>query len=208
MYLGGAYTNEQIANFLKKSSLDYEYLDDPYSECAADIADGKVIGWLNGRSEFGPRALGARSILANPLKLGMKDTLNAKIKFRESYRPFAPAILRENLEKFVSCNADLSSMVMTIDAPKSLVNKIPEAVHFDGTTRVQSVRPSKNKNGFYDLLKQVEKRMGFGAVINTSFNLAGEPIVDTPADAVRTFYTSGIDVLYLENIKLKKNGFK
>lgn len=204
MYLGKSYSNDQIIDTLEKYSINYKYYDDPYTECANDIAEGKIIGWLNGRSEFGPRALGARSILANPHKIGMKNTLNAKIKFRESYRPFAPAILKEDLDSFINTNADLSAMMFTIDAPDRLIKKIPEAIHFDGTTRVQRVDKGLDNYGFYTLLTEVKKQVSLGAVINTSFNLAGEPIVDSPTDAIRTFYSSGIDVLYLENIKIKK----
>jgi len=204
MYLGRAFDNKNIIKLLNNCDINYEIVNSPTKDCARLLKKGLVIGWFQGRAEFGPRALGHRSILANPQIKGMKDILNSKIKFRESYRPFAPAILKEDFDEYYESNIDFSYMTFTIDVPENLAKIIPEAVHFDGTARVQTVTKQSNSN-FYDLLKEIKKDIGIGSVINTSFNLANEPIVDSPSDAIRTFFSSGIDVLYMNNIKLVKN---
>ncbi|NEO82891.1 MAG: hypothetical protein F6J87_01325 [Spirulina sp. SIO3F2] len=204
MYLGRSFEPAEIKKSLDICGVSYTELSDPTIGCASAIAEGKVVGWFQGRSEFGPRALGHRSILANPQAAEMKDILNAKIKFRESYRPFAPAILESELNDSGLDNTHLPYMTFTVDVPSDLARKIPGAVHFDGTARVQSVSHD-NSPLFAGLLDQVQHQNGFGAVINTSFNLAGEPIVDSPHDAIRTFYSSGIDTLYLGNFKLEKS---
>lgn len=203
MYLGKSFGSQQTREMLQICGVDFEEIADPAADCANAIAAGSVVGWFQGRSEFGPRALGHRSILASPGIAHMKDTLNAKIKFRESYRPFAPAVLKSDLESYYSSEKQFPFMTFTLDVPRVLAKKIPEAVHFDGTARIQSVSESCSKS-FHDLLTEVRKVSGIGAVINTSFNLSGEPIVDSPLDAVRTFYSSGIDVLYLGEYKLSK----
>lgn len=203
MYLGRSFDSSKIKEMLMACGVAHKELSDPAADCAGSIADGLVVGWLQGRSEFGPRALGHRSILASPRVARMKDILNAKIKFRESYRPFAPAILKSELEKYYRSRIQFPYMTFTVDVPSELAVQIPEAVHFDGTARVQSVTEADSKS-FYNLLNEVKKISGVGAVINTSFNLSGEPIVDSPYDAIRTFYSSGLDVLYLENFKLTK----
>lgn len=204
MYLGKSFDASQIKKTLQICGVAHKELSDPTADCANSIADGLVVGWFQGRSEFGPRALGHRSILASPRVANMKDILNAKIKFRESYRPFAPAILKADLERYYSSKIQFPYMTFTVDIPSKLAAKMPEAVHFDGTARVQSVS-EKDSDSFYGLLNEVRKISGIGAVINTSFNLSGEPIVDSPYDAIRTFYSSGIDALYLGNFKLTKN---
>jgi carbamoyltransferase len=204
MYLGRSFTKENIIETLNNCGINYEEVKNHTNDCAQLLKKGYVIGWFQGRSEFGPRALGHRSILANPQTTGMKDTLNKKIKFRESYRPFAPAILQEDFDKYYESKIDFSYMTFTVDVPPDLAKLIPEAVHFDGTARVQTVKQQSDSN-FYELLSEIKKVNGIGAVINTSLNLANEPIVDSPSDAIRTFFSSGIDVLYMENIKLVKS---
>lgn len=173
-------------------------------KAANDLIAGKIVGWFQGRSEFGPRALGNRSILANPRISGMKSHLNKQIKFRESYRPFAPAILESSFPVIYNKDIDLTKMTITVPVPSNQMANFPEAIHSDGTSRVQIV--SKKSNLFSQLLEEIELQEGHGSLINTSFNLQGEPIVDSPADAIRTFYSSGIDVLYMGNIRISKNG--
>jgi len=202
-YLGRGYTNGQIKQVLKMSGLPYKRVKDQAKDCAGELARGRVVAWFQGRAEFGPRALGHRSILANPRIRNMKIILNAKIKFRESYRPFAPAMLPEESQVITRNRSDLGYMTFTLKVPSKLAKRYPEAVHFDGTTRVQSVN-RKNSPLFHRLLCFLRKVSGVGAVINTSFNLANEPIVDSPLDAIRSFISSGIDVLYLHQFKLSK----
>ena len=205
MYLGKSFTPGQVKDTLDLSGVSYTEIDDPLADCARSISNGLVVGWFQGRSEYGPRALGHRSILANAKKDNMKEILNAKIKFRESFRPFAPALLESDFADYYSSNIRFPYMTFTIDVPQGLEKHIPEAVHLDGTARVQEVQDI-DSSSFAGLLSQVKNEIGIGAVINTSFNLAGEPIVDSPFDAIRTFYSSGIDVLYIENFKLGKVG--
>lgn len=203
MFLGNAFSKNFVQKELKNFGIKYKKIKNHYKDCARELQKGKVIGWFQGRAEFGPRALGARSIIANPKKKGMKDKLNSKIKFREKYRPFAPSVLDKSFYKYHDkVSADLSSMTFTIDVPKKLKYFIPEAVHFDNTSRVHLV--DKNNLSLHRLLVEIEKINNFGAVINTSFNLSGEPNVDTPSDALRTFFSSGIDLLYIENFKIEK----
>jgi carbamoyltransferase len=203
MLLGMSYNSKFIEKSLKKFGIRFKKLKNQFKDCAEDIKKGKIVGWFQGRSEFGPRALGSRSILANPNIKGMKNLLNSKIKFRESFRPFAPSILENSFKKYYGkTTADLTSMTFTVDIPKKLKKFLPEAVHFDNTSRVHLV--NKSNISFFKLLTEIEKKNNFGAVINTSFNLSGEPNVETPSDAIRTFFSSGIDILYIENYKIEK----
>ena len=204
MFLGNSYSTAVIEDELKKFGIKYKKINNHYRDCANELKKGKIIGWFQGRSEFGPRALGSRSILANPGIKGMKDKLNSKIKFREKFRPFAPSILEKSFYRYFNkINADLTSMTFTINIPKELKELIPEATHFDNTSRIHLV--NKLNISLFPLLSEVEKKTNIGAVINTSFNLSGEPNVETLSDALRTFFSSGIDVLYIENFKIVKN---
>jgi carbamoyltransferase len=202
MYLGKKWSNDEIKNELKDNLLSFKVIENVDKEVAKDINQELIVGHFRGRAEFGPRALGARSILACPRTLGMKDKLNSRIKFREDYRPFAPAIsATENVhEKFNSVN--LEYMTVTIPVKECDVKNFPEACHFDNTSRVQIVNNSNRIIG--GVLKELKNLSGHGSSINTSFNLKGEPIVDSPKDALRTFFSSGMDVLYLENFKISK----
>jgi carbamoyltransferase len=164
----------------------------------------KVIGFFTGKSEFGPRALGGRSIIASPIKKNMKDIVNSKIKFRESFRPFAPVIRDIDLEKyFFVGTGNYEFMNYVIKARPILKKLAPAIVHEDGTSRVQVLRKGTNKK-LYNLLGNWLKKTGCPVLLNTSFNLKGEPIVETPTDAIRTFYSSGIDCLVLEDFIIKK----
>ena len=203
MYLGPSYTNDQIINTLKSLNIKYEEIDDLYDDCFKSILENKIVGWHQGRSEFGPRALGARSILASPSSKGMKDKINSKIKFRESFRPFAPAILNEELTNHLDSSSRYRYMTFAIDTPNSLLKHIPETIHKDGTSRIQTVLDNEGIY-LYDLLNNFKRNTFFPATINTSFNINGEPIVETPQDAIRTFYGSGMDTLYIKNFKITK----
>ena len=202
MYLGREFTDLQIKNELEQCGIPYEKNSNIFESASQDLEQGKILGWFQGRSEFGPRALGNRSILANPRIKNIKDKLNSKIKFREEFRPFAPAILFESFSHPSKNMADFSSMTITLKIDDKQAQFFPGGVHSDFTSRIQLVQ--SKENSFGKLLTQVEQLSGHPSLINTSFNLRGEPIVDSPSDAIRTFYSSGIDVLYIGNYRLKK----
>ena len=201
MFLGGEYEDEPTMRIFDLHGISYERVDQPDLLAARDIADGKILGWHKGRSEFGPRALGARSILASPSRVGMKAEINRKIKFREEYRPFAPALLESEARGYGVSKSFPFMTIATIPS-KALAAKIPETVHADGTARIQTI--AEQGEPLSGLLQSLREIGEFPAVINTSFNLSGEPIVETPVDAVRTFYSCGIDVLYVGGLRLAK----
>lgn len=199
VFLGGAY-DPSIVRVGKRMS-DKKLLDVVSDQLIA----GKVVGWFEGRSEFGPRALGHRSILADPKDPKMKDIVNTKIKFREEFRPFAPVVLAEHASAhFLSIPRHLSPfMLATVIARASTQRDAAATVHVDGTSRVQIV--AKGFPGRYRmLLEMFYKKTGRAVLLNTSFNLKGEPIVETPGDAIKTFYRSGLDILVLENYIVSK----
>jgi carbamoyltransferase len=200
---GPSFNDDDIKSVLKRSSVKYSYTDNPQKYAANEIYNGKIVGWFSGKMEFGPRSLGNRSILADPRKAEIKDRINRDIKFREEFRPFAPIILREKMSEYYSMDIDSPFMTFTLPVVEKMRKNIEGVVHVDGTSRVQTV--SKNNNvALYELVNYFYKASGVPVVLNTSFNLAGEPIVCTPEDALRTFYTSGIDTLVLENFIIEK----
>lgn len=173
---------------------------------ARELSKGKIVGWYEGRAEFGPRALGHRSIIADPRRAGMKDIVNASIKFREEFRPFAPVILSRFMRAFFGkVDAHLSPyMLATYNATRKAKKLAPAIVHDDGTSRIQSV-DVKTYNGTYAaLLEAFYKKTGVPILLNTSFNLKGEPIVNSPQDALSTFLRSEMDILVLENFVVTK----
>ncbi|HJO90849.1 MAG TPA: carbamoyltransferase N-terminal domain-containing protein, partial [Anaerolineales bacterium] len=199
-YLGKQYTSDEIKNTLEYSGIHYKYFDndDVMAESmASDLNDGKVISVARGRFEWGPRALGNRSILADPRRDEMKEIVNTKIKFREPFRPFAPAIL----ERFASDYYQLSDaeklyplryMLAVYPTKNDKGSNIPAVTHFGGTGRVQTVRNEWNTL-YHSVIEKFWEKTGVPVVLNTSFNLRGEPIVNTPSDAISTFSRSGID---------------
>ncbi|MEE3228881.1 MAG: carbamoyltransferase N-terminal domain-containing protein [Chloroflexota bacterium] len=210
-YLGKQYTSDEIKNTLEYSGIHYKYFDndDVMAESmASDLNDGKVISVARGRFEWGPRALGNRSILADPRRDEMKEIVNTKIKFREPFRPFAPAIL----ERFASDYYQLSDaeklyplryMLAVYPTKNDKGSNIPAVTHFGGTGRVQTVRNEWNTL-YHSVIEKFWEKTGVPVVLNTSFNLRGEPIVNTPSDAISTFSRSGIDSLYLGNYLIRK----
>ncbi|MBI3385837.1 hypothetical protein HY031_02000 [Candidatus Gottesmanbacteria bacterium] len=207
VFLGQQFNNAMVQQFLyeKKSPhkrMSNKRLVDFISE---QLLRGKVIGWFEGRAEFGPRALGHRSILADPKDPNMKDIVNKKIKFREEFRPFAPVVLAEKAATYFSnTNTRVSPYMLETTSATSQAKRFAAAtVHVDGTSRIQSV--AKDYPGNYRRLLEVFfKRTGRPILLNTSFNLKGEPIVNSPADAYKTFERSGIDILVLENFVVEK----
>lgn len=224
-YLGPAHTNEDIEAYLKKAEAPYTRLSDDqlYVRVAEELAAGKVVGWLQGRMEFGPRALGGRSILGDARNTDMQSVMNLKIKYRESFRPFAPSVLRERTSDYFALNADSPYMLLVAPVvekrrlPMSSTQKglwgiellnvprsdIPAVTHLDYSARIQTVHQDTNPR-YYALLKAFEAKTGCAVLVNTSFNVRGEPIVSTPEDAYRCFMRTEMDVLVLENCVLFK----
>jgi carbamoyltransferase len=204
-YLGPESSNDQIEETLKKFKLPFRREDDIAEVTADIIANGGLVGWFQGKMEFGERALGGRSILADPRRSEMKQVLNAAVKYREGFRPFAPAVLKEHAASWFELpegtTVPYMEQVYPIREEKKSV--IPAVVHHDGTGRLQTVDSNLNP-AFYDLINKFYEKTGVPVLINTSFNVQGEPIVCTPADAIRTFFTSGLDVLVIGNFILTK----
>jgi carbamoyltransferase len=224
-YLGPASSNDEIRQFLDSVGAVYEYLDedDLLSSVAKLLSDQKVIGWFEGQMEFGPRALGARSILGDPRSPRMQSVMNLKIKFRESFRPFAPAVLAERAADYFEIDRPSPYMLLVAPVRPALRTQsdpeqeslfgvarlniprstIPAVTHVDYSARVQTVHRETNQR-FYDLLKHFEALTGCAALVNTSFNVRGEPIVCSPQDAFRCFMRTEMDYLVLENFLLSK----
>lgn len=210
-YYGAEYTDAQIKAFLDDNKIPYTRVDDEeklIESVARAIVDGKVIGWFQGRFEWGPRALGARSILADPRRADMKDIVNTKIKFREPYRPFAPSVLAERAEDFFEISDAAHQyparfMLYVVDVKKEKWGVIPAITHVDGTARPQLVSERESPR-YYRLIKKFFELTKVPLVLNTSFNLKGEPIVNSPADAYSTFMRSEIDVLVLKDFVVEK----
>lgn len=208
-YLGRNYLEEEISKSLHKyqDEIQWENYQDKsamYYEAAKDIYNNKIVGWFQGGSEIGPRALGNRSILANACHKDMKDILNSRVKFRESFRPFAPSILNEYAKDYFKMNCDESLyMLKVFDVQPDKKDVIPSVVHVDGTARVQTVTKVSNSH-YYNLISEFYKIAHVPVILNTSFNIKGEPIVETPEDAIKCFLSTNIDILYLDHFKVKK----
>lgn len=200
-YLGKNYGKEEIFNAISKSGYKYEEVQNPEETAAKLLAEEKIIGWFQGKSEYGPRALGNRSILCSPIPSGMKDKLNAQVKHRESFRPFAPACLEETAGEYFELNCPSPFMLLIA---KVKMGNVPAITHTDGTARVQTVNQSQNIK-FYSLIKEFQKITGVPVVLNTSFNDSGEPIVETPEDAVRTFKSTNLDALIIGDYLVKSS---
>ena len=203
--LGRFYSMKGIESALAEfqSDLTYERSASVSAFAAKHIANGKIVAWFQGGSEYGPRALGNRSILCEARKVEMKDIMNNRVKHREWWRPFAAAVLREDVNEFFDFNGDSPFMIMAAKARESKRNLIPSVVHVDGTTRLQTVTAEDNGR-YYDLIKEYKRLTGIPVILNTSFNLAGEPIVETPRDALDSFLRTDIDYLIIEDFIVQK----
>jgi carbamoyltransferase len=204
-YTGPEYSNEQIQKELQISDLKFQMYSagELIDQAAGDLANGLVVGWFQGRMEFGPRALGNRSILADPRRPEMKQILNDRIKKREPFRPFAPAILAEHVGEYFEQTHPSPAMLMVYEVKAKRRDEIPAVTHVDGTGRLQTVTRDYNER-FYDLIQAFYKLTGVPVVLNTSFN-ENEPIVCTPRDAIDCFLKTRIDVLYLGNCAVRRN---
>lgn len=205
-YWGPSYSDEECLATAKRCRLpNTDTVSDPTTSAARDLAEGKIVGWFQGAMEFGQRALGNRSILLDPRRPDGKDVVNAAVKYRESFRPFAPAILAEHVAEYFECDPGTRVPYMERVLPfhKQVTDTVPAVVHVDGTGRLQTVAREDNAR-FYALIEHFAARTGVPLVLNTSFNLNGEPIVCSPDDAIRTFYSCALDVLYLGNVRIAK----
>ncbi len=202
-YLGPEYSHDRILHVARETGISIQEGPQTIEKTINHLVAGKIVALFQGRMEFGPRALGNRSILADPRTAEMKDIVNAKVKFREPFRPFAPVILEDQVEKYFVNGIRSPFMTQTFTATELGKNRIPATVHQDGTSRIQTVTAESNPR-LYKLLKNFEEKTRVPVLMNTSFNVAGEPIVCTPEDAINTFTHSGIDALLMEDILLVK----
>jgi len=228
-YLGPAFSDGEIISFLKQRAAEYVSVDDDelFDRVADELAAGKVIGWFQGRMEFGPRALGGRSIIGDARNTTMQSVMNLKIKFRESFRPFAPSVLRDKVSEYFEMDVDSPYMLLVAPVAKSrclpmpasakglwginLLNvprsDIPAVTHIDYSARVQTVHNETNPR-YHRLLQAFEQRTGSAVIVNTSFNVRGEPIVCSPEDAYRCFMRTEMDLLVLGNQLVYKSNQK
>jgi carbamoyltransferase len=224
-YLGPDFTDAEIEQYLRSVGASYRRLerDDRLKSVARLLADEKVVGWFNGRMEFGPRALGSRSILGDPRSPRMQAQMNIKIKFREGFRPFAPSVLRERVNQYFELDVESPYMLLVapvkkerqipmaptadslwgIDKLNVVRSDIPAVTHIDYSARIQTVSRDTNPD-YYDLIREFECLTGCAVLVNTSFNVRGEPIVCSPADAYRCFMRTHLDNLVLGSFLLDK----
>jgi carbamoyltransferase len=230
-WLGPSFSNEQIRRFLDGRGIRYQFIADEaelLKATAEAMVAGQVVGWFHGRMEFGPRALGARSIIGDARNEAMQATMNLRIKFRESFRPFAPCVLEEDVSRYFELDRPSPYMLLVADVRKELRRELtpeqvrlmkdpdlrkrvnvprstlPAITHVDMSARVQTVDEARHGR-YYRLMKEFKRQTGCGVIINTSFNIRGEPIVCTPQDAYRCFLGSEMDVLVLENCLLRRS---
>jgi carbamoyltransferase len=201
-YLGPSFEDGEIESFLRWSKLSYRRVDDIADATAELLAHDKIVGWFQGAMEFGPRALGARSILASPIDPSMQGRLN-ELKDREDFRPVAPVVLEEEAGEWFVGAGEAPYMLFVFDVRPEQAERIPAVRHVDGTARVQTVRRDQNAR-YYDLLRAFHRRTGVPVLVNTSFNTRGEPIVCSPRDAVESFWTSPLDALAIGSFLLEK----
>jgi len=225
-YLGPKFSEIEIRSYLDRGSAQYQQLedDDLMVRLAEILAEGNVVGWFQGRMEYGPRALGGRSIIGDPRSQSMQSTMNLKIKYRESFRPFAPSVLAERVSDYFEIDRPSPYMLVVAPVKEDLripmtqeqqqlfgVEKlkvprstIPAITHVDYSARIQTVHPETNPR-YYQLIRHFEEKTGCGLLVNTSFNVRGEPIVCSPEDAYRCFMRTEMDYLVLENFLLAKS---
>jgi len=196
-YLGPGFDNDQVEAALIRSGISGKKLDDTPATAARAMSEGNIIGWFQGRAEFGPRSLGNRSIVCDPRREDMKDVLNARVKFREPFRPFAPSIAEEASSTYFDDGGVPSPfMLLVYDTRAEHVATLPSITHVDGGARVQTVNAEQNAR-YYALITAFGEITGVPCVLNTSFNIRGEPIVNTPEDALKCFFTTDMDLLFM-----------
>lgn len=202
-YLGNAYDDETIEAELKRYKLPYRRSDDITQDTADLLSQGAIIGWFQGRMEIGPRALGSRSILANPAFPAMKDKINAEVKFREAYRPFAPSATVEAASEFFDIEVEAPFMLKVCQVREDKQHILPAITHVDGSARLQTVRKETHPE-YHQLISRLGDHTGVPVVLNTSFNIQGEPVVESPRDAIRCFFSTGLDHLCIGSFIVSK----
>jgi carbamoyltransferase len=203
-YLGTGFSTAQVRAVLDRGRLRYHTLTNPEVTAARMLADGLIIAWFQGRAEFGPRALGNRSILADPRRQDMKDVLNATVKFREPFRPYAPSVLEESCGKYFGSDVPSPYMLRAYPTRPEMIDVLPAITHVDGTARVQTVNATQNPR-YYRLIKEFGRITGVDCVLNTSFNIRGEPIINTVDEAIKCLMTTGLDALFVEDYLVVKD---
>jgi len=225
-YLGPQYTNSEVKEALDKLGAKYKFksMKDAIKYTAKKLSQGYAVGWMNGRMEFGPRSLGSRSILADPRSSKTQKLLNLKVKYRESFRPFAPSVLAEDIEKWFNMSCPSPYMLLVAEINEKIMKKmtkeetklfgidklnivrssIPAVTHVDYSARVQTVHKNTNKN-YYELLQNFKNLTGCPVLVNTSFNIRGEPIVSSPVDAFNCFMGTELDLLIINGFILEKS---
>jgi carbamoyltransferase len=202
-YLGPEYSNDEIKSTLDTYKIPYEYHNDIIEVVSGLLAKGEIVAWFQGAMEYGPRALGNRSILANPSVKGISDRINTIIKFREKWRPFCPSILKEYAKEIIGTDHPSPYMTLCFEVSPKWRDRIKEVVHVDNTARPQVVDEELNPK-FYNLLKSFHKKTGLPVLINTSLNRRGEPMICSPDDAINMFYGSGLEYMALGDYLIKK----
>jgi carbamoyltransferase len=204
-YWGPGFTDEEIRAELEVSKLPFREIADPAETAASLVAKDRIVGWFQGRMEAGPRALGNRSIIANPRRAEMKDIVNRYVKHRESFRPFAPSALEERAPEYFDVDRPVPFMLVISDVLPEKRDEIPAITHVDGTARLQTVSRKENA-AYHRMIEKFGEKTGTPVILNTSFNIKGEPIVCTPGDALRCYYSTGIDDLVIGRYHVKKSG--
>ncbi len=203
LYWGPAYSKQEIEDALKLRHLDYRRVDNVEEWTARQLAQDKIVAWFQGRMESGPRALGARSILMSANRPQNKDIINARVKFREAFRPFCPSLLWEQRDAYLENSRDEFFMITSFTCKPPKRARVPAVVHADHTLRPQTVKPDFNPR-FWKLINEFGKLTGEPLLLNTSFNIMGEPIVNHPREAIRCFYDNGLDALVMDDFALEK----
>jgi carbamoyltransferase len=202
-YLGTEYSNDDLRKVLQECKLESEYREDITGATAELLAQGNIVAWFQGKMEVGPRALGNRSILADPSPDWMKDRINAQVKHREAYRPFAPSVPVEHANDYFDMKGESPFMLKVCDVLPEKRGEVPAITHVDGTARVQTVNRNTNPR-YHELINEFGERTGVPVILNTSFNIMGQPIIESPLDAIRCFYSTGLDALVLGNHIVRK----
>lgn len=202
-YVGNGYSNDEIIKTISECKLNAEYHEDICSEAARLLHAGNILGWFQGNMEIGPRSLGNRSILADPTAPAMKDKINAEVKHREAYRPFAPSCTAEAAGRFFETEVEDPFMLKVCFVRPEAREQLPAITHVDGSARLQTVHKETNPR-YHELLSRFGELSGAPVLLNTSFNIMGEPIVESPHHAIRCFFTTGLDILVLGNYVIRK----
>jgi carbamoyltransferase len=202
-FIGNSYDDATIEHLLKQFKLTYRRSDNIAVDAASLLERGCILGWFQGRMEIGPRALGARSILANPACPDMKAKINNEVKFREAYRPFAPSSTVEAAQSFFDIDVEAPFMLKVCQVLPDKQSQLPAITHVDGSARLQTVRRETNPL-YHELISQLGQHTGVPVVLNTSFNIQGEPVVESPRDAIRCFFSTGLDYLAIGSFIVSK----